>query len=125
MSDIHSSIPPAFWPTVRRATSGHCPKCGEGKLFRSYLKPVENCAHCQEQLGHIRADDGPAWLTIVLVSHILAPLMLAFLPGTNWPMWLIGLLILVPTVALMLLLLPYCKGLFIGMIWRSGCVGSE
>lgn len=126
MTDMpENNAPPAFWPTIRRSTSGRCPKCGEGKLFKSYLKPVDSCEHCTEQLGHIRADDGPAWLTIVLVGHILAPLMLAFLPGIDWPMWVVGILILIPTIALMLLILPYAKGLFIGIIWRSGSVGSE
>lgn len=114
-----------FWPAVSRGMRGRCPSCGEGNLYRAYLKPVDNCGHCDEQLGHIRADDGPAWLTIVLVTHIIAPILLAVLPGNNWPIWLLMVLTIVPAVALMLLMLPRAKGLFIGWIWRSGCMGAE
>ncbi|MCH2547901.1 MAG: DUF983 domain-containing protein [Alphaproteobacteria bacterium] len=114
-----------FWPTIRRSTRGRCPKCGDAPLYKSYLKPVDNCAACEEPIGHIRADDGPAWLTIVLVTHIIAPVLLVLLPGNNWPIWLVFAIIIVPTLALMLILLPLCKGFFIGMIWRSGCIGAE
>ena len=120
-----TDITKPFWPTVTRACRGRCPNCGDAPLFRSYLKPVDACGSCGEALGHIRADDGPAWLTIVLVAHILAPVMLAILPGNTWPMWAIITAVLVPTTALMLLLLPRAKGLFIGMIWRMGCTGAE
>src|SRR5471032_3650243 len=73
-----------FWLTVIRTAVGRCPNCGEGRLFASYLKPVERCSVCGEPLGHIRADDGPAWLTILLVGHILAPFLLAVAPNTDW-----------------------------------------
>lgn len=114
-----------FWQTANRGMLCRCPNCGEGKLFRAYLKPVEHCTHCEERLGHIRSDDGPAWLTIALVAHILAPILLALLPGNKWPMWMTMSLILIPTVALMLLILPRAKGLFIACIWRTGCIGAE
>lgn len=125
MTDSLTPVKKPFWPTVSRATRGRCPSCGEGKLFRSYLKPVASCSSCNEALGHIRADDGPAWLTIVIVSHILAPVVLAIMPGNNWPV--IGILaaLLIPATALMLAMLPLAKGLFIGCIWRAGCTGSE
>ena len=120
-----TDTPKAFWPTITRASLGRCPNCGDAPLFHSYLKPVDACGSCGEELGHIRADDGPAWLTILLVTHILAPVMLAVLPGNTWPMWMIIMAIIAPTTLLMLLLLPRAKGLFIGIIWRSGCTGAE
>ncbi len=67
-----------------RAVRGRCPCCGKGKLFRSYLKQVDNCAVCGESFGQIRADDGAPWLTIIVVGHIFLPLAflldLSFLP---------------------------------------------
>jgi hypothetical protein len=70
---------------LARGAFGRCPRCGHGKLFNSYLKQVDHCAACTEQLGHIRADDGPAWLTILLTGHILVPLILALEPNSDWP----------------------------------------
>ena len=54
---------------VLRGLRGRCPHCGQGHLFRAYLKPVDACSVCHEPLKHIRADDGPAWLTILIVGH--------------------------------------------------------
>ena len=70
---------------ARRAVLGRCPCCGEGKLFRAYLKQVDNCSVCGETFGHIRADDAAPWLTIILVGHIFVPLMLVFVAFSTMP----------------------------------------
>lgn len=114
-----------FWLTVIRTALGRCPNCGQGRLFGSYLKQVERCAVCGEALGHIRADDGPAWLTILLIGQIFAIFLLGFSPHIPWPNWAIMAVIMPATLILTLAILPRAKGFFIGMIWRSGCAGSE
>lgn len=114
-----------IWPVIVRGVFCRCPRCGQGKLFQRYLKQVDACAACGEKLGHIRADDGPAWLTVLLVGHILAPFFLNVLPHVNWPDWIIMGVIMLLTLMLTLGLLPRSKGIFIGLIWRSGCIGSE
>ncbi len=110
---------------LTRAFFRRCPNCGDGRLFRGYLKPVERCAACGEPYGHIRADDGPAWLTILVVGHILAPLLLTIEKEAPWPEWvsMIGW----PALALVLmaLILPRAKGVFIAIIWRTRAPGSE
>lgn len=108
-----------FWPEARRGMKGRCPQCGEGRLFKSYLKQVESCGACGEGYGHIRADDGPAWLTILLVGHIVVPLLVEFERDSTWPMWVP--MLLWPSVALVLslILLPLAKGLFITILWRK------
>ena len=107
-----------FWLVIIRGVVGRCPNCGEGKLFASYLKPVNNCAYCDAALGDIRADDGPTWLTIILVGHILAPFLLSIVPNSTIPDW--QAMILWPTLALVLalMILPRAKGVFIGALWR-------
>ena len=109
---------PTFSAVVSRGVMFRCPQCGEGKLFASYLKQVDRCAVCGEALGHIRADDGPAWLTIVLLGHILAPFLLGVVPNLTWPVWQIMGLVVPATIALTLFLLPLSKGVFIGVLWR-------
>jgi uncharacterized protein (DUF983 family) len=105
---------------VRRAILGRCPCCGEGKLFRAYLKQVENCSVCGEAFGHIRADDAAPWLTIILVGHIFVPLMLVFVALTTMPSWVSAVLWSLVFVALSLLILPRAKGLFIAILWLTG-----
>lgn len=113
------SAKPPFWPQARRALAGRCPRCGQGKLFQSYLKTVDTCTDCGESYGHIRADDGPAWLTILLVGHIIVPLVLEVEKDATWPMWVP--MVLWPGLALLLalVLLPLAKGLFITLLWRK------
>jgi len=77
----HTEI--ALKTAALRGLLGRCPCCGQGKLMRSYLKPVENCAVCGERFGQIRADDAAPWLTIILVGHIFLPLAFMVDMGTT------------------------------------------
>jgi uncharacterized protein (DUF983 family) len=105
-----------------RAVQGRCPCCGQGKLFRSYLKQVENCSVCGESFGQIRADDGAPWLTIIVVGHIFLPL--AFLLDLNFlPTWALMIGWAAFFAGLSLLLLPRAKGLFIAILWVTRAPG--
>ncbi len=113
------------WLSAGRAALGRCPSCGKGRLFRAYLKQVETCSACGERFGHIRADDGPAWLTILVVGHIIVGLALAVEPYTTWSSW-----VAVPvwsglTIGMTLALLPSAKGIFIAALHRTGAPDSE
>jgi uncharacterized protein (DUF983 family) len=108
-----------FWPVVRRGMALRCPNCGKGNLFARYLKQVNACASCGEDFSHIRADDGPAWLTILIVGHILAPILLAVIPSSTWPDWVSMTVWPAFALVLTLAILPRAKGFFIGMIWRT------
>ena len=100
-----------------RGSRGRCPACGQGRLFQGYLKVRATCAHCGEELHHQRADDGPAYLTILLVSHLGAPLLLAvYMMYRPSPMsMLLGFGL--GAVVLSLVLLPRIKGALIGFQW--------
>lgn len=104
-------------PSMLRGARGRCPACGQGRLFKGYLSVNPACAHCGEELHHQRADDGPAYLTILLVSHIGAPLLLAifmiYRPSAMSMLIGFGL----GAVVLSLLLLPRIKGGLIGFQW--------
>ena len=113
-----SPAPIPLWPTLMRGLKCRCPKCGDAPLFRAYLKPVENCAACGENLGVIRADDGPAWMTLMLVGHLFAFGLLFMEPTGDEPEWLGISLLLGLTTVLSLLTLHYSKGFFIALIWR-------
>ena len=123
MSEAKAAL--GFWLVAFRSIAGLCPHCGQGRFFKSYLKQVDECPVCGEAFGHIRADDGPAWLTILIVGHVLAPILLVAVPETTWPDWLSMLVWPLLALVLALLVLPRAKALFIGIIWRTGAVGSE
>lgn len=114
------SAPPverALRPALLRGARRRCPACGQGAMFTGYLQVRNECPHCGEALHHHRADDGPAYLTILLVSHLGAPLLLAiFLAYRPSPMsMLIGFGL--GAILLSLTLLPVIKGGFVGFQW--------
>ena len=110
---------------VTRTLRGLCPNCGLGRLMKSYLKQVQHCASCGEGFGHIRADDAPPWLTIVIVGHIVVMLAYEFERHTAWPVWMAVTLWCAVALGLSLLMLPRAKSLFIGIIWATRTSGSE
>ncbi|MCY0094658.1 DUF983 domain-containing protein [Hoeflea ulvae] len=109
--------PRSTWSAIKRGLLGRCPHCGEGKLFRAYLKPVDACAACGEEMSHHRADDFPAYLAIFVVGHIVVA---GFMATDTWLVlesWQ-HLLIWIPiTILLTLVLLQPLKGGVIGLQW--------
>lgn len=121
-----TSIPePTTMQRLISGAKGQCPHCRKGKLFRSYLKQVDSCSECYESLGHIRADDGPAWLTILVVGHLILPFLVHVETTHQPPLWLS--MTAWPTLALVLVLvlLPIAKGIFISLIYKLECEGAN
>jgi uncharacterized protein (DUF983 family) len=109
---------------IKRALLCRCPSCGEGKLYKSYLKQVDHCEACGAPWGEIRADDGPAWATIFIVGHILAPLIIIAMMFESIPDWALMITVAMLALGLCLLILPRTKAIFITLIWRTKCEGS-
>ncbi len=100
-----------------------CPNCGTGPMMKSYLKVRENCPVCDEELFHNRADDGPAYLTILIVGHIMAPMLIwVFTEFRPEPM-VLATSFTVGCVALSLYLLPRLKGAIVGLQWAKRLYG--
>lgn len=96
-----------------------CPNCGEGQMFTGFLKVVDRCPVCRENLSGHRADDGPAYLTILIVGHLLAPILIyAFVEYRPDPL-VLATIFTIGTVGLSLFLLPRMKGLVVGIQWAN------
>ena len=102
-----------------------CPACSVGAMFRRYLKVAESCPHCGEELHHHRADDAPAYFTIVIVGHIVVSLVLAVEMAYRPPIWLHMMLWLPLTLILTLVLLPSVKGALVGLQWALRMHGFD
>lgn len=103
----------------KRGIARRCPNCGEGALFRGYLKVEPTCEACGHDNAAYRADDGPAYFTMLIVGHILIAPMLAlpFIWQAN--VWLV-LGLSLPLIAIATLtLLAFVKGAFIGVQWGA------
>jgi uncharacterized protein (DUF983 family) len=117
--DIASPPRAELSTAIKRGLMERCPVCGKGKLFRSYLKLSETCSSCGENLGAIRADDGPAWATILIVGHLMVP-FLVLAVRADVAQWVCFSVLLPLTLVLTLVLLPRVKGAFAAVLWSLG-----
>lgn len=99
--------------------AGRCPRCGEGRIFRSALQPVGNCAVCGLDMSFAEAGDGPAVLVILLLGGVIAGLALAFESLFQPPVWLHVIVWLPVTALLSFLSLRAMKGIMIAAQYKT------
>jgi len=85
--------------------------------MEGYLSVGQSCQTCGQELFHHRADDGPAYLTILIVGHVMAPLL--HYVYTHWRPETLTMLFTfgVGCLALSLYLLPRLKGAIVAFQW--------
>ncbi|MEO0387685.1 MAG: DUF983 domain-containing protein [Pseudomonadota bacterium] len=96
-----------------------CPNCGTGPMMGRYLEVRQSCPVCGEALHHHRADDGPAWATIMIAGHLMAPLMLFVFETFRPAAWVMAIGFSAVFTVLSLFLLPRLKGVFVGFQWAK------
>jgi uncharacterized protein (DUF983 family) len=113
------------WTALKRGFRGRCPRCGEGKLFRAFLKVADHCSACGQDFTPHRADDLPAYLVIVIVGHIVVPMIL-WIETDYSPSVPLQLAIYLPfTMIASLLLLQPVKGAVVGVQWALRMHGFD
>ena len=112
-------------PSVLRGLKGRCPNCGEGKVFWKYLKVSATCPRCAHDLASYPADDGPAYLTILLMGHLVVAPMLLFPIVWRAPALYSVPIILTSLALVTLLALPRVKGGLIGLMYALGVKRSD
>ncbi|CUH39700.1 hypothetical protein JSE7799_02428 [Jannaschia seosinensis] len=127
MSDIRTEAGPlgaeseerlmkqSIWRGWRR----RCPNCGEGRLLHSYLKVNDRCENCGEVLHHHRADDGPPYLTLLIVGHIIGPAMLYYFVAYEPEPLEFMAIFMTMSVVMSLWFLPRLKGVIVGVQWAA------
>jgi uncharacterized protein (DUF983 family) len=114
---MNDAAEPTLAQAMMRGAACRCPACGEGPLFRKFLKVKDTCDACGEELYHHRADDMPAYIVMSIVGHIVIGLLLWVETSFAPSMW-VHLALWIPlTLVLSLVLLQPVKGAIIGMQW--------
>jgi uncharacterized protein (DUF983 family) len=113
------------WQALKRGFRGRCPHCGEGKLFRAFLKVDNNCSVCGLDFTPHRADDLPAYLVIVIVGHLVVPTALIIETDYSPPVWLQLAIYLPVTLILSLALLQPVKGAVVALQWALHMHGFD
>ena len=119
------SSSPSRATAILRGFRHRCPECGKGKLYSAYLKVSPACGYCAHPLGDYRADDGPAYFTILLVGHLVVGPMLFFSWIWKAPLALVLPATLIPLAVITLLLLPRIKGALIGLLFSLRITGEH
>ncbi len=110
----------ATGPALLRGLRGRCPNCGEGRILRSYLKIRSACEACGQDFTAARADDGPAYLTILIVGHLMAPILHLYFVRLRPEPWEMVAVFGIGCTVLSLLMLPRIKGGIVGLQWAKG-----
>ena len=113
------------WTAMKRGFAGRCPRCGQGKLFRAFLKVDDHCKVCALDFTPHRADDLPAYLVIIIVGHIVVPTALWVETNYSPAVWLQLAIYLPFTFIASLLLLQPVKGAVVGFQWALRMHGFD
>lgn len=113
------------WRAIGNGIRCRCPNCGEGKLYRAYLKVADTCSNCGEQLHWHKADDMPPYIAIFIVGHLLIGLILHLETSTRIdPFWYLATM--VPAALILpLIMLPSIKGAVVGLQWAKYMHGFD
>ena len=120
---IDARLPETFRQSAWRGLCGSCPRCGEARLFARWLKPHETCPACAQDWSHQRADDFPAYLSILLTGHLMAPLIISLVADFDLGPGAMLAVIVPVALVLMLGLLQPMKGGVIAAQWWHGLHG--
>jgi uncharacterized protein (DUF983 family) len=96
-----------------------CPRCGEGRLFRAYLKVADYCPACGEALYHHRTGDAPPYFVMLILGHVIVASLLVVEDAWHPALWVHAVIWMPMTVVLSLWLLPRVKGAIVGLQWAN------
>jgi uncharacterized protein (DUF983 family) len=82
---------------------GRCPRCGEGRLFRGFLKLAPRCEVCGLDYGFADPGDGPAFFALTVMSFPAVGFAL-WLDNAYGPPWWVHLLTSLPLLIILCVL---------------------
>jgi uncharacterized protein (DUF983 family) len=119
------AIEKSIWIGVKRGLARRCPNCGKGYLFRGYLTIRVPCEVCGNDNTIYPSDDFPPYLTILVAGHVLVGLFVWTDSVYEPPLWLESVIWLPVTLLSCLALLPFMKGVAVGLCWAMDIVRQD
>ena len=95
-----------------------CPNCGEGPVFRGFLRFRDLCEVCGADLTIADAGDGPAFFVMFAALIVIVPAAMFFEFGVRPPGWVHFLLWPPLTLGFCLALLRPIKALMFALQWK-------
>ena len=110
-----------YYPSVSpysTGMAGKCPRCGQGALFKSYLKVDDVCKVCGLDYSKADSGDGPAVFVIFIVGFLAVSLAIVARYVWYAPIWLAFLISSIGAGAMIFGLLQPLKGVMIALQYR-------
>ena len=104
---------------VRSSLTGHCPRCGKGKLFDGYLELAKQCKYCDLDYDFADAADGPAVFVILVAGFIIVLMAVLVEIYYKPPYWVHAVLWLPLGILIPLGMLRPLKGALVGMQYKN------
>jgi uncharacterized protein (DUF983 family) len=92
----HAELRPEFlpgpperpaWPAIAAGCATAARPAGGHRSIRATSSSCPTCPACGEDLSHARADDGPAYLSILVTAKVMGTLMLVVFEAFQPPPW--------------------------------------
>lgn len=118
----------ALYPPVEPFSTGlrgHCPRCGQGKLFDGYLKLKPRCAACGLDYAFAETGDGPVVFVLLIVGFLVVGAALWMEVSFSPPMWLHFILWIPLAIGLGLALTRMLKGVLVALQYRNNARPGE
>lgn len=106
---------PARIDPIRAGLLCRCPNCGQGKLFRGFLKVVDRCEACGFDFTRLNTGDGAAIFIMQIAGGIVVFSALFVQIAYNPPIWAMLIVALPLTAGLSLGLMQPGKGVMIAL----------
>jgi len=98
---------------------GRCPRCGQGKLFVSILKPGKSCMSCDLDYEFIDSGDGPAVFVILIIGFIVTAMAMALQSSLAPPIW-VHMFLWIPLITILSIWgLQFAKGVMIALQYKT------
>ncbi len=104
---------------VRSGLSGHCPRCGRGKLFAGFLQLAKGCDHCHLDYDFADSADAPAVMVILLAGFVTVFGALIVEVTYQPPYWVHAVLWIPLAILLPLAILRPLKGGMVGLQYKN------
>lgn len=99
--------------------AGKCPRCAQGALFQSFMKPVARCGSCGLDMSFAEEGDGPAVFAIFILGFIMVGMAL-YVEYTFRPAFWVHILLWVPTTTILsTMALKLIKGVMIAAQYKT------
>lgn len=108
-----SRQPASAWVVLRRGAGKRCPRCGLGRLFRSWYTLHNRCAECG--LLYEPAEGNSWWFMYYSTALFTGVIVVGMLLLTPDNLWLGRAVVVAAWLAMIFLSMPYRKGLAIAI----------